>query len=266
MSAKCEESWLHMDVQDRISDQKRVLTPLWIIALFISLTETVLGVGVIQTSGGIQIALTVFVLSFPLLIAGTFFFTLWKKPWVLYAPTEYGAGTGVKDFVREMSGKTPLDELQIYSQIQQSIQDTLASPEVIAKLSKVPLRGENADREVVKNILSDAAAKAEENIRQQAFLTIDSRPFEGNDGPIWQVPYDRYSTVQHLLNDIFFSLKSLPVHTFGKVWILRDTTSGRVFTDMGRGWAIKHNRADDERKLAQVGIEPGMTLEILAPS
>lgn len=259
-----------MSEPDGISTQKRVLTPLWIIALFISLTETVLGVGVIQTSGGVQIALTVFVLSFPLLIAGTFFFTLWKKPWVLYAPMEYGTGTDVKDFVREMSGKTPLGELQIYSQIQQSIQDTLASPEVIAKLSKVPLRGEYADREIVKNILSDAAAKAEENIRQQAFLTIDSRPFESNGGHIWQVPYDRSNTVRSLLNDIFFSLRkgtsSLPAHNYGKVWILRDTTSGRVFTNMGRSWAMKQNRENDERKLTQVGIEPGMTLEIVAPS
>jgi hypothetical protein len=41
----------------------RAVTPLWIVSLFLTLTETVLGVAVIQTVGGVQIALTVFVLT-----------------------------------------------------------------------------------------------------------------------------------------------------------------------------------------------------------
>jgi hypothetical protein len=246
--------------------QRRVLTPLWIIALFISLTETVLGVGVIKTSGGIQIALTVFVLSFPLLIAGTFFFTLWKKPWVLYAPMEYGKETNVKDFVHEMSGRTrSLEELQIYTQIQQSIRDVLVSPDVISELSKITQRGEYTAHGTVKSILSDAATKTEENIRKQAFLTIDSRSFENDKGHIWQVPYDNYTRVSDLLDDLYFTLnernRSFPAFAFGKLWALRDVESGRIFKDMGRLWAKRQGEELDERGLAQVGLRPGMTLE-----
>jgi hypothetical protein len=62
----------------------RTLTPLWIVSLFLTLTETVLGVAVTQTVGGVQIALTVFVLGFP------FFLILWSRPWVFYSPGEYG--------------------------------------------------------------------------------------------------------------------------------------------------------------------------------
>jgi hypothetical protein len=84
---------------------KKVITPLWIVALFVSLTETVLGFAVIQTAGGIQIALTAFVIVFPLLIAGFFFAILWKKPYVFYPPTEFGAQVNVREFVAAMDGR-----------------------------------------------------------------------------------------------------------------------------------------------------------------
>jgi len=68
----------------------RAVTPLWIVSLFLTLTETVLGIAVIQTVGGVQIALTVFVLTFPLGVAAAFFVILWSRPWVFYSPAEYG--------------------------------------------------------------------------------------------------------------------------------------------------------------------------------
>src|ERR1044071_4920386 len=82
--------------------EKRAITPLWIVALFVSLTETVLGVAVTQTQGNIQVALTVFVLTFPLLIAGSFFGILWHKPYVFYPPTDFGEQTKVGEFVEAM--------------------------------------------------------------------------------------------------------------------------------------------------------------------
>lgn len=80
----------------------KVITPLWIVALFVSLTETILGAAVTQTSGGIQVALTTFVIVFPLLIAGSFFAILWQKPYVFYPPTEFGAQVNVSEFVAAM--------------------------------------------------------------------------------------------------------------------------------------------------------------------
>src|SRR4051794_33039024 len=52
---------------------KGILTPLSIIALFLTFSETVLGIAVTQTSGSIQVALTCFVTSFPVLVAAAFF-------------------------------------------------------------------------------------------------------------------------------------------------------------------------------------------------
>jgi hypothetical protein len=65
-------------------------TPLGIISIFLALAETALTVALLQTTGGIQIALAVFVLVFPLLTAAAFFWILWSRAWVFYAPSEYG--------------------------------------------------------------------------------------------------------------------------------------------------------------------------------
>jgi hypothetical protein len=68
----------------------RSLTPLGIIAGFVGLTEAVLGIGLTQVVGGVQVALTVFVIAFPCVIAGAFFLILWHRPFVFYSPAEYG--------------------------------------------------------------------------------------------------------------------------------------------------------------------------------
>ena len=62
--------------------------PLWVISLFVSLTEAVTGIAVTQAHGGVQGALTAFEIVFPLLVASAFFLILWNRPYVLYPPTE----------------------------------------------------------------------------------------------------------------------------------------------------------------------------------
>jgi hypothetical protein len=83
--------------------RKSGMTPLWVISLFVTLTETILGVGVIQTSDGIQVSLTVFVLVFPVLVASAFFGILWLKPYVLYSPYEFGTAAEAATFIEAIS-------------------------------------------------------------------------------------------------------------------------------------------------------------------
>ena len=80
--------------------QKRTfMTPLVVISGFIGLTETILGVGVAHTTGGIQVALTIFVLTFPVAMAGAFFYILWNRPYVLYSPFEFGSASDASAFI-----------------------------------------------------------------------------------------------------------------------------------------------------------------------
>ena len=82
---------------------KQPLTPLWVISLFISLTETVLGVALTKTAGGVQEALVAFVIVFPLLIASGFFLLLWFRPHHLYAPSDYSGVTGVREYIEAVT-------------------------------------------------------------------------------------------------------------------------------------------------------------------
>jgi uncharacterized protein YbaP (TraB family) len=92
-----------MSDKSEMQPRKSSMTPLWVISLFLTLTETMLGVGVIQTSGGIQVALTVFVLVFPLLVACAFFGILWFKPYVFYTPYEFGSAADAATFIDAIS-------------------------------------------------------------------------------------------------------------------------------------------------------------------
>src|SRR3989442_11717283 len=78
------------------------MTPLWVIASFLSLTETVAGVVATQTGGGVQVALTCFVIGFPVLVFAGFFAILWNRNYVLYPPTEFGDLMDVTKYVGAM--------------------------------------------------------------------------------------------------------------------------------------------------------------------
>ena len=69
--------------------KKTTHTPLRIISRFLSFVEIVLGYAVSNTYGGIQIALTIFLIAFSILIATMFFIMLWHKPLNLYAPSDF---------------------------------------------------------------------------------------------------------------------------------------------------------------------------------
>ena len=87
------------------------ITPLWVVASFVTFTEVTLGYAVTKVLGGVQISLTIFVIAFALLVAGAFFSILWNRPWVFYAPSEYG-DVNPKEFMSAMRD-APMVEAQV---------------------------------------------------------------------------------------------------------------------------------------------------------
>ena len=79
------------------------MTPLWVISLFLSLTEVVAGVAVTQATETIQVVLFWFVIIFPVLVAVMFFVLLWCRPWTFYPPSEY-ANVDVQQYVEAFRG------------------------------------------------------------------------------------------------------------------------------------------------------------------
>lgn len=84
-------------------DRFKALTPLWVVSLFVTLTEITLSIAVARTQGGVQVALTWFVIVFPVFVAASFFAILWTKPWVFYSPKEYGR-TDASAFIQALRG------------------------------------------------------------------------------------------------------------------------------------------------------------------
>ena len=79
------------------------LSPLWIISIFVTFTETVLGYAVTKTDSWIQGALAIFVMLFAIGIASAFFYILWHKPFHFYSPADFG-NMSPKDFVDAIQG------------------------------------------------------------------------------------------------------------------------------------------------------------------
>lgn len=111
---------------ESVKGNPKSTTPLRIIALFVSLTEAVTGFALTNAGGGVQVALTCFVIAFPLLVAGGFFLVLWYRPYVFYPPTEFGGSTDVERYVGAMR---PHEKL---SSTVQLVQSTVAGSAAMA--------------------------------------------------------------------------------------------------------------------------------------
>ena len=98
------------------------------------------------------------------------------------------------------------------------------------------------------------------------FLTVDPRQLLGAKRAIAQLPHGPDKTVDARLDEVYYSQEPLiPPHTYRVEWVLRDAKTGRVFGDIGRRWAEGHGLPRDNRTLKEVGITPGMRLEIILP-
>ena len=235
-------------------------SPLGIIALFLTVTEAVTGLAVTQAKGEIQLALTIYVIVLPLLVLFLFGAILWSRPYVLYPPSEYTGGATIKDFVDAMQAKyssvlarREADE----SQIQAIVKDAVKSSVMTESLAvgNEPSKATEATR------LGDLVmARIDEQV-----LTIETAPLSG-PAKVRKIPFDQNLTVQDFLDDVYFSIADrVKPFSYGTDWVLRDGRTGQVFRVIGRPWALVQGVASDNRKLAEVGIAPGMRLQTIRP-
>jgi hypothetical protein len=240
--------------------RNRMLTPLWVVSLFISLTEAVLGIAAAQTTGGVQIALTAFVIAFPILISIGFFLLLWYRPHHLYAPAEYGHQVNVSDYVQAMTQRQVPSQSELFDAIQKAVQSTITSTNTVTELSKVVSDEESAPvRERMTQALRTVADRTVESIRESGFLTVDLRPLDGPSGPILELVPGSFEHVGHFLDKLWFAMRPPgrpPAYTYGETWVLEDVESGR---QLSRLWGSSE-RTIDRRSLQEAGIVPGMRL------
>ncbi len=221
-------------------DFTRRITPLWIVVVFVSLAETVIGVALTQTVGTVQLYLTYFVTLFPAGVASAFFLIIYRKAWVFYAPWEYRGPSEIQAFRGDQA--KPLDADRLDALLKEKIQNVVAD--------------ETLAERAVKSI-------------QTGFLTIDSTPLLGAEGTTWRIPHTQFDNVQELLNNIWLSLPREHVrpYSYGKDWILKDANSDKTFRDIGSSSAFARQSPlkRDTRMLEKVDIRPGMHLVVVSP-
>lgn len=237
--------------------RKKAITPLWIVALFVSFTELVLGAAVTQTQGGIQIALTVFVLAFPVLIAVAFFLVLWFRSYVFYPPTEFGDQINVLDYVSAMRGTLPYDRQM--QNIQESVHAALSSESLISDLIRLSSKTDVDIEQKVKQVLDSASDSAVRKIQEVGFITINTTPLLKSKGSIWREPYDPNEPVSAFTDILYFKLRpEIPPFTYGSRWVLKDQKTGKIFTQLG-------SKYPNKGPLSEAGIHAGMTLQVIDP-
>lgn len=238
---------------NRLSTAPTSPTPLWVISLFVSLTELITGYAVTQATGGVQVALTAFAIAFPTVIALGFFLVLWFKNYVFWPPSEFGGSVDVSRYVEAMQRRT-IDQVRIHQIVRDAVTTAVAQ-------TKAVVAQELAAEDTVKAV--DQVTQAALTKVDQSIISVKTATLPGSSGEVLAIPYQLDRPVHSVLDDIWFTISDVvPAYSYGKTWVIRDAKTHRVF-DVGRQWAQRNGFKDDKRPLSEVGIEPGAELEVV---
>ncbi len=227
--------------------------PLWVISMFFIFTEVVLGIAVFNTEGGIQVALTWFVILFPIVNAGIFYWILVNKPQNFYPPEAY---SNDESFLKAMNSEKADKLGLIAGKLETTIQDFLTSPHFVNTIA-------SADKDKLPDILNSEVQKISNEIKQAAFITVDISAF--SDSSPLVLPIDALSTIDNLTNEVYFELApAVRPYAYGHDWVLINTeteetiTVVRMISEAPAGIPLT-----DKRSLEEMNIKPGAVLRAL---
>jgi hypothetical protein len=223
------------DAKQSTAPARAAMTPLWVISLFLSLTEVMTGIAVMQATGNVQVALTAFVIAFPCIVSAAFFAVLWKRPYVFYSPTEFGPQTDVTKYVEAMR-RVQSNEVQVREIIQESIKATLESPYALERITAVKASETSSGLKELTR-LRDELSRAAISKVEESFVSVDTHLITGRKSAS-VFPYDDSLTINEFLDQVYFALEdSVPPFRYNDVWLLRDLVTGREYREMGAQWA-----------------------------
>ncbi|TDD77650.1 hypothetical protein E1293_25995 [Actinomadura darangshiensis] len=255
----------------------RVMNPLWIISLFLGLTEVTIGVVTTQATGWIQALLAVFAVLFPSGVAGVFFRILWKKPWVLYAPGDYEDEGIFKDlqqhgheYAATVSTATDRSLENLEAAMRSAFEKVVDPALVVAAASGTGVSSAEDPGDAGRSVVDEAVKMAREHF-QQRVIEVDLSEIDAGLARFPLIfPVTDSTTVGDLLDNVYFAIAaSVRVHSYNKSWVLEDAGTGRTHTEIGTAWARRElNEQHDWRPLSKAGIEPGSRLraKLLRPA
>lgn len=219
-------------------------SPLWIIALFIGLTEVVSGVVAAQSTGAAATALVAFVIGFPILVFFTFVWMLVKHPGNLYSPSQFGS-IAPTDFVAALTRSAHERQVVLRHAISNAVADLSSTAPSFGGLDASELRT-RLETEVERHIKASSV--------EIEVSSIDP------DAPSIEVPITAETTVASFLDTVYFLLaRKVPPFSYARSWLLV-TESNVPLLEMGTSWARSQGMLRDERPLAAVGVHGGTLL------
>jgi hypothetical protein len=217
----------------------RNMNPLWIVSLFLGVSEVALATASTQTSGGIQVVYTAFAVSYPVLVTVCFFLVLWNRPQVLYAPRDFPAEVSPAAFTEAINSRRE-------------------------RVRTLELEVARRDAVTATTLEEAGATDLVERVREaQQESEVHIELADGNQLRQMSFTADANTTAQEFLNFIYFGIDDLvPPYSYGSTWQLRNEDSGTVYHGMGMKSKGGEDIAADRRTLAEVGIHPGMKLRV----
>lgn len=229
-------------------------TPLWVISLFVSLTEIVVSYSLPESSGYVKIALTGFSIIYPILIAGGFFYVLWHRFYVFWPPSEFGNPVDFLRIIDALRTKN-INQKNIHDILKDVIDETLKK----AKDNPVSKKLSEDDLSALIKDLNSAAYSAWEN----SVITVLTNCLPAAKGEPIILPYIADRPIHYVLDEIWFEICDfIPAYSYGTTWLIQDINSGK-FYDVGRPWARQKGLQEDERSLKDLGIKPGAKLRVI---
>lgn len=219
-------------------------SPLWVIALFIALSEATAGAAAITTNGAARLIFACFAVAFPAAVFGVFVWLLIKHAPKLYSPGQYS-----RDITPEIYrlGISRADSIFLGRAMAETV---------------VPLLGNNSEGDTHDARVEQVVRRFEAAVEESSII-VSLHPLKPNS-KLLHLPVSGETKVQALLNEIFFELDPVvEPASYDRSWVLIDE-DGRQYTDMGISWAEEHNLMGDNRSISEVGISPGCRLTAIA--
>ncbi|MER6735713.1 hypothetical protein [Streptomyces puniciscabiei] len=232
----------------------RVLNPLWIISLFLGLSETTVGIAAALSNGWVQGALAAFAVTFPVLVSGAFFSILWKKPEVLYAPGDFPEHVPVSAYVDGMRHGSVANAELLKAVVRDTLEDVI--PTTLSQ---------TVTPQQVAQLVDQAVASAHEGIANR-MLSVDLSAVHPDFRDFkTQFPLAEGATVSDFLDRLWAIMRDhVRPYTYGTHWVLIDRRSNHIFRDIGSTWAQDHfGQPDDDRPLKDIGFRVDMDLAVL---
>mgnify|MGYP000154695028 CR=1 FL=1 len=224
-----------------------IKNPLSVIAIFASVAE-VSGAAILPFISSDNQGLYIwFLMIFPSILVLLFFATLNWNHKALYAPSDYKSD---ESFQENVNGH-------------RSQREGIASMEKLIETKISEVLNSSDGTSTSENI----AQKITESIKTSSFITVNAKPLTGYDDDVFDLPHVAFSSLNSLTDEVYFLIsKHVGAYQYGHSWVL-ESESGEVIKNARMITKTKSGvPCPDSRSLKEVGILPGMTINVIKPN